>query len=36
MSEENKIAIFDVKEKHRAVSQTDENCRIVINLNYYE
>tara|TARA_R110000796_G_scaffold60057_1_gene138619 strand:- start:1482 stop:1970 length:489 start_codon:yes stop_codon:yes gene_type:complete len=36
MSEENKIAIFDVKEEHRAVSQTDKNFRIVLNINYYE
>lgn len=35
-SEENKILIFDSQIKHAAVSQTDEERRIVINFNYNE
>lgn len=35
-SEQNKVIIFDAKQEHRAVSQTDEDQRIVLNLNYYD
>ena len=34
-SQENKIVIFDSQIQHRAVSQTDNKRRIVLNLNYY-
>lgn len=34
-SEPNKIAIFNCKLKHRMVSQTDVNRRIVININFF-
>ena len=34
-SQENKIVIFDGQIQHRAVSQTDNKRRIVLNLNYY-
>jgi hypothetical protein len=34
-SEPNKIVIFNCKLKHRMVSQTDENRRLLINLNYF-
>jgi len=33
-SEENKIVIFNSQTKHCAVSQTDQERRVVINLNY--
>jgi len=32
---ENKILIFDSQIKHAAVSQTDTNRRIIININYF-
>jgi len=32
----NRMLIFDASLKHRAVSQTDEDRRIVININYIE
>ena len=35
-SEENKMLIFDSDIPHRAVSQTDVERRIVINLNYFD
>jgi len=34
-SEPNKIVIFNCKLKHRMVSQTDENRRLLINLKYF-
>jgi len=34
-SEPNKIAVFNCNLKHRMVSQTDENTRLVININYF-
>ena len=33
-SESNKIVFFDSNLKHRAVSQTDEDFRFVLNINY--
>tara|TARA_E500000318_G_scaffold83399_1_gene79033 strand:+ start:2517 stop:3005 length:489 start_codon:yes stop_codon:yes gene_type:complete len=36
ISEENKLIIFDCNKEHRAVSQTDKDFRIVLNINYYE
>lgn len=33
--EENKILIFNSKTKHCAASQTDEDRRIVVNINYF-
>jgi hypothetical protein len=35
-SEENKIVIFDNKNIHRLVNQTDIKRRIVINFNYFD
>jgi|DEB0MinimDraft_4_1074332.scaffolds.fasta_scaffold50362_3 hypothetical protein len=35
MSEENKLITFNADQEHRAVSQTDQNYRIVINFNYF-
>jgi len=35
-SEENKIVIFDTKNTHRLVNQTDSKRRIVINFNYFD
>lgn len=35
-SKKNRICIFDASEEHRAVSQTDEDRRILININYIE
>ena len=35
-SVQNKIVIFDASLKHRAVSQTDQDRRILININYIE
>ena len=32
--EKNKIVIFNAKQKHRAIGQTDTNIRMVINFNY--
>jgi len=32
--ETNKIVVFDCKIKHRMVSQTDDNRRMVININF--
>jgi hypothetical protein len=32
--EKNKIVIFDAKQKHKALGQTDKNVRMVINFNY--
>jgi len=34
-SEPNKIVVFNCKLKHRMVSQTDENRRLLININYF-
>tara|TARA_R100000005_G_C4962947_1_gene178932 strand:+ start:644 stop:1144 length:501 start_codon:yes stop_codon:yes gene_type:complete len=34
-SEPNKLAIFNCKLKHRMVSQTDINRRILININFF-
>ena len=34
-SEPNKIAVFNCRLKHRMVSQTDENRRVLININYF-
>jgi|TARA_B100000073_G_scaffold327564_1_gene313350 hypothetical protein len=34
-SVENRIVIFDAKQEHTTVTQTDTNIRIVINLNFY-
>jgi hypothetical protein len=34
-SEPNKLAVFNCKLKHRMVSQTDENRRLLININYF-
>tara|TARA_Y100000004_G_scaffold178345_1_gene220842 strand:+ start:273 stop:773 length:501 start_codon:yes stop_codon:yes gene_type:complete len=34
-SEPNKIVVFDSSMKHRMVSQTDENRRLVVNINYF-
>ena len=36
MSKANEAVIFDGNIKHRSVSQTDEDLRININLNYEE
>jgi len=36
ISEQNKLIIFDCNKEHRAVSQTNKDFRIVININYYE
>jgi len=35
-SKKNRLCIFDASEEHRAVSQTDEDRRILININYIE
>lgn len=35
-SEENKIVVFDSKNIHRLVNQTDTKRRIVINFNYFD
>tara|TARA_E500000318_G_scaffold28728_1_gene28819 strand:+ start:37 stop:540 length:504 start_codon:yes stop_codon:yes gene_type:complete len=32
----NRFLIFDGKTLHRSVSQTDENIRLVLNLNFYD
>ena len=34
-SERNKLIVFPAKLKHRAVSQTDQDRKILINLNYF-
>ena len=34
-SESNKLAVFNCKLKHKTVSQTDENRRLLININYF-
>lgn len=34
-SEPNKLAVFNCKLKHRMVSQTDVNRRILININFF-
>jgi hypothetical protein len=34
-SEPNKLAVFNCKLKHRMVSQTDNNRRMVININFF-
>jgi len=34
--ESNKVIVFDCKLKHKMVSQTDVNKRLLINLNYFE
>ena len=31
----NRIVIFDAKEEHTTVTQTDTNIRVVLNLNFY-
>ena len=33
---ENRIVIFPAQLSHRAVGQTDEDRRIVINFNFYD
>ena len=35
VSQENKVVIFNSQINHRAVSQTDNKRRIVLNLNYF-
>lgn len=35
ISQENKVVIFNSQINHRAVSQTDNKRRIVLNLNYF-
>lgn len=35
ISEKNKLIIFNNKFKHKMVSQTDENFRLLINVNYF-
>tara|TARA_R100001594_G_scaffold17811_1_gene36012 strand:- start:485 stop:970 length:486 start_codon:yes stop_codon:yes gene_type:complete len=35
-SVENQLIVFDCKKEHRALSQTDVDRRIVININYFE
>ena len=34
-SEPNKLAVFNCKLKHRMVSQTDNNIRMLININFF-
>jgi len=34
-SQENKVVVFNSQTNHRAVSQTDNKRRIILNLNYY-
>ena len=32
----NRIVIFDAQTEHGGVTQTDEQVRVVVNINYFE